>query len=273
MNHPMNTYIQDRMIIDAQQVISLAEQQSKLEHSGLQGRFRELLVDGILEPWLPPTVQCATGTVIAFNNTFRSKTQEDILLIDRSISPTVLLKAQAQEGVYFRNSVLARIEVKSTLEVKHVRDYQKSCQEYSNIPLDLDEERYNYMINLENEDKKNNDKKNEDKKIKVINILFAFKSKAMKKTCFKWFSSTTDPSISAVCILNRGFWMKTKIGDWSEYQCQLTDTAQMEAERLAAFVGLMSNTAFNQHMALQGRDRLSSLESGIGHYFNPGWNH
>jgi hypothetical protein len=52
MNHPMDTYIRDRMIIDAQHVISLAEQQSKLEHSGLQGHFRELLVDGILEPWL-----------------------------------------------------------------------------------------------------------------------------------------------------------------------------------------------------------------------------
>jgi hypothetical protein len=271
MNHPMNTYIQDRMIIDAQQVISLAEQQSKLEHSGLQGRFRELLVDGILEPWLPPTVQCATGTVISFNNTFRSKTQEDILLIDRSISPTVLLKPQVQEGVYFRNSILARIEVKSTLEVKHVREYQKSCQEYSKIPLDLDGERYNYMIKLKNEDKENNNNNNEDKMIKTINILFAFKSKKMKKTCFKWFSSITDVAI--VCILDRGFWMRTKTGDWSEYQCQLIDTAPMEAERLAAFVGLISNTAFNQHMALQGRDRLSSLESGIGHYFNPGWKH
>ena len=39
-----------------------------------------------------------------------------------------------------------------------------------------------------------------------------------------------------------------------------------EAERLAAFIGIMSNTAFNQHISAQGRDRLASLEAGIGQF-------
>jgi hypothetical protein len=251
----MNNYIRDRMIIDAQRVISLAEQQSKLEHSGLKGRFRELLVDGILEPWLPPTVQCATGTVISWNNSFRSKTQEDILLIDRSISPTVLLKSQVQEGVYLRNSVLARIEVKSSLNGQHIIDYQESCKQYHELRLDLDDARYNAgrIQSME------------------INILFSFKSTASRDTSFSWFSSITDSSISAVCLLEHGFWRINESGNWVEYQCQTTNPTDMEAERLAAFVGFMSSTAFNQHMALQGRDRLSSLESGVGHYFNY-WN-
>jgi hypothetical protein len=40
---------------------------------------------------------------------------------------------------------------------------------------------------------------------------------------------------------------------------------------LAAFVGLISNTSFDQHIKSQGRDRLASIESGIGQYFTNNW--
>jgi hypothetical protein len=249
MSHPMDNYVFDRIIIDAHRVVALAKQQSNLEHPGLKGRFRELLVDGILEPWLPATVQCATGTVVSSRNCFRSKTQEDILLIDQSISPLVLIKPHVQEGVYMRNSVLARIEVKSSLDSSGFEGFKKSCDEYHRIGLDLDTERF------------------EAKKINMqeINMLFAFKSSVQKDTVFSWFSSITEGSISAVCVLEHGFWRLNKNPGWDQYSCQTTN---VEAERLAAFVGLISNTAFSQHISAQGRDRLSSLESGIGQYFN-----
>jgi len=249
MNHPMDNYIVDRIMIDASRVVSLADQQSSLEHSGLRGRFRELLIDGILEPWLPITVKCATGTVISFKNHFRSKTQEDILLIDQSISPSVLIKPHVDEGVYLRNSVLARIEVKSSLDSNGFNGFVKSCSEYHQLRLDLDDERYNA------------------KKINMmeINMLFAFKSPVQKDTIFSWFNSINNGSISSVCILEHGFWKINTTHGWDEYSCQ---TPNVKAERLAAFVGLTSNTAFSQHIVAQGRCRLSSLESGIGQYFN-----
>lgn len=245
----MNSYITDRIMTDALRVILLAKQQSSLEHLGLRGRFRELLIDGVLEPWLPMTVKCATGTIICFKNYFRSKTQEDILLIDQSISPSVLIKPHVNEGVYLRNSVLARIEVKSSLDSTGFKGFKTSCDEYhQNIRLDLDDERYKANINMPE-----------------INILFAFASPVKKDTIFSWFSSITDGSISYVCVLKRGFWKINANQSWDEYSCQTQD---VEAERLAAFVGLTSNTAFSQHIKAQGRDRLSSLESGIGQYFN-----
>lgn len=249
MSHPMDNYIRDRMIIDAHRVIALAEQQSYLEHQGLKGRFRELLVDGILEPWLPPTVQCATGTVISWINTFRNKTQEDILLIDRSISPAVLLKPHVQEGVYLRNSVLARIEVKSSLDSKHIENFKDACHQFRTLGIDVTNEQA------------------EAKKIDMmeLNMLFAFKSAMSKEAVLSWFGSTIDGSISAVCVPEHGLWRIGCNNSWLEYHCQ---TVNIEAERLAAFVGLISNTAFNQHMAAQGRDSLSSLESGVGQYFN-----
>ncbi len=203
-------------------------------------------------------MHCGTGTVISFSNSFRNKTQEDILLIDRSVSPSVLLKPHVQEGVYLRNSVLARIEVKSTLNLTEVRGFQDSCRQFQQVRLDLDNERCNAgKINMQE-----------------INILFGFKSSATKETIFSWFSSVIDGSISVVCVPDHGFWRinrREKTNEeyeycWEEYQCQTSDNHA--AERLAAFVGLISNTAFSQHIAAQGRDRLSTLESGVGQYYN-----
>ena len=245
----MDNYVFDRILIDAHRVVALAEQQSNIEHPGIKGRFRELLVDGILEPWLPTTVQCATGTVVSQKNHFRSKTQEDILLIDQSISPLVLIKPHVQEGVYMRNSVLARIEVKSSLDLGGFEEFIKSCDEYHLLRLDLDNEQFEANAI----------------KMQEINILFAFKSLVKKDTVFSWFSQITDASISVVCVLEHGLWKINKDHKWVEYLCQ-TDT--VEAERLAAFVGLVSNTAFSQHISAQGRKRSSSLESGVGQYFN-----
>lgn len=249
MTHPMDTYIFERVLIDASRVVALAEQQARLEHAGLRGRFRELLIDDILEPWLPKTVKCATGTVVSFQNHFRSKTQEDILLIDQSISPSVLIKPHAQEGVYMRNSVLARIEVKSNLTVAHVKQFKKSCEEYRELKLDLDNERYEAgQVNL-----------------MELNLLFAFKSDRSQNTVFSWFNTINDGSLSAVCVLNHGLWKINQNGRWDEYVCR---TNFVEAERLAAFVGLMSNTSYHQHLSAQGRNRLASLEGGIGQHFN-----
>lgn len=259
--HPMNNYIRERMMIDAQRVIALAKQQKALEHSGLRGRFRELLIDGMLEPWLPPSVACATGTVISFANQYRSKTQEDVLLIDKSISPTVLLKQHVQEGVFLRNSVLARIEVKSCLEKSHVGDFKTSCEEFYRLGLDLtDEHKKAKLIQMQE-----------------INFLFGFESSASKETTLGWFSGIKDGSLSAVCIADKGFWKWSKDG-WCELVCtppsrnsDYSDAKQVEkdaSERVAAFASLVSNTTFRQHIQAQGRNPLATLEGGVGQYFN-----
>ena len=259
MNHPMDNYIRDRMIADAAHVLELAKQQDSLEHHGLRGRFREILVDGLMEPWLPPTVACESGTVISFSNTLRSKTQEDILLIDRSISPSVLLKSQAVEGVFLRNSVLARIEVKSTLNNSGVNGFRESCEQFHTMNLDLDDERFKA-------------RSDHDKPIMELNFLVAFHSDLKDGSdlsrLMEVFSNDPPGAVSALCVADKGFWRVTKGIEgfaWQKYECQ---TGNHPAERLAAFVGLLSNSAFDQHIIFQGRERLYSLESGVGQYFN-----
>jgi hypothetical protein len=258
----MDNYICERMMIDAQRVIALAKQQKALDHPGLRGRFCELLIDGMLEPWLPPTVACAMGTVVNFRNQYRSKTQEDVLLIDRSISPPVLLKQHVQEGVFLRNSVLARIEVKSCLKSEHLADFKESCKQFHELRLDLTDERVNAKL-IE---------------MPEINLLFGFESSATKETTFSWFKNITDGTLSAVCVADKGFWKWTTNNGWVEYVCTKpilnsddSDTKQAEkeaSERVAAFASLVSNTTFDQHIRSQGRNPLASLEGGVGQYFN-----
>jgi hypothetical protein len=257
----MDNYIRERMMIDAHRVIELAKQQKALEHPGLRGRFRELLIDGMLEPWLPPSVACATGTVISFANQYRSKTQEDVLLIDRSISPPVLLKQHVQEGVFLRNSVLARIEVKSCIEKNHLVDFKTSCEEFHKLGLDLTNEQMNAQLI----------------QMQEINLLFGFESSASKETTLSWFHHINDGSLSAVCVADKGFWKWTKEG-WLEFvgtppilnsdYCDIKQAEKDASERVAAFASFVSNTIFNQHIQAQGRNPLASLEGGVGQYFN-----
>jgi len=92
---------------------------------GLKGRFRELLINNMLMPWLPPYVLCGTGMVIAAENKIRQFTQDDIIVYDQSLVPPVLAAAanHAPEGVFLYNSVLMRIEVKSTLTRDDIRSF------------------------------------------------------------------------------------------------------------------------------------------------------
>ncbi len=94
----MDNYILDRLRADSSHLIILSKNESKITHNGLKGRFRELLVDHLLAPWLPPYVRCGTGMIIARENKSRQHTQDDIILYDLSLAPPIL--ASSIEGVF-----------------------------------------------------------------------------------------------------------------------------------------------------------------------------
>lgn len=50
----MNNYIFNKLRAEAQHLCLLAENEAKISHRGVKGRFREILVSNILSPWLPP---------------------------------------------------------------------------------------------------------------------------------------------------------------------------------------------------------------------------
>ena len=90
-----------------------------LNHPGLKGAFRELLLRELLEPLLPHTCRLASGTVVGYQDTRMSvgkiKTEDDdILIVDGECLP--LFFERGTEGVYPIESVLSRIEVKTTID-------------------------------------------------------------------------------------------------------------------------------------------------------------
>jgi hypothetical protein len=133
----MDDYILNRLRSDAAHIINLAEHESKLQHSGLKGRFRELLIDNILTPWLPPYISCGTGMIIAAENKLRQSTQDDIIIYDQSLVPPILASVRAPEGVFLFNSVLARIEVKSTLTRGYAKAFVSSSLEIAALKFPM----------------------------------------------------------------------------------------------------------------------------------------
>jgi hypothetical protein len=122
--------------------LQLSFNEEKVQHSGLRGRFRELLIDNILSPWLPPYVACGTGTIIASKNIRRESTQDDIILFDKSLTPPILASQSSAEGIFLYNSVLARIEVKSTVTRQFAKDFCSSSLELSKLEVSTWECKY-----------------------------------------------------------------------------------------------------------------------------------
>src|SRR5438105_2400807 len=96
----MNSYIRGRLRVDAQHLVALSKNENLVQHPGLRGRLRELLIDHLLTPWLPPDARCGTGTVVDMQDRARESTQDDVIVFDRSIVPSVLALTGAQEGVF-----------------------------------------------------------------------------------------------------------------------------------------------------------------------------
>jgi hypothetical protein len=118
----MNEYIRNRVRADAAHTVQLAQNERLIVHPGVRGRFRELLVNNLLSPWLPPYVGCGTGVIVDAENRARQSTQEDIVLFDQSLVPSIVASTHAPDGIFPLNGVLARVEVKSVLTKTNLRD-------------------------------------------------------------------------------------------------------------------------------------------------------
>jgi len=260
----MIDYILEKIKADGAHLISLSKIEEKTPHAGLRGRFRELLIDNMLNPWLPPYVATGTGMIIADNNQKRQFTQDDIILFDKSLAPPILASQSGLEGVFLYNSVLARIEVKSTVKRKSLKDFCKSCNESSQLNFSFRPDSKkdhtkptHFIFGYKSDSNSSNDDENSELR-RLVSVMR---------------EEQIDPiggRISGICILGKGFWKLNsllneegkKILFWEKLN------SSKEVDQLAHFVGLLSNTCFHYHAIRQGRAVKESLESGIGVYLD-----
>ena len=106
------------LLTNVKSMIFLAEDAKKIQHDGLLGRLKEIFLDELLNPYLGPTMKTCTGIVI--NSKGKQSKQIDIIIYDSEIIPPAILKQEA--GVIPVESVLATIEIKSTLTAKTLKN-------------------------------------------------------------------------------------------------------------------------------------------------------
>lgn len=254
----MNEYLLQRLRADAAHLLSLAENEGKLKHPGVKGRFRELLIDNILSPWLPPDVHCGTGMIVASNNERKEATQDDVVLYAKSLCPPVLVSKYAPEGVFLYNSVLARIEVKSCLNNTELTKFVVAAKEIDTLKLDVRDGCTNQFTG-------------------ALNFLFAYKSdlKSGQDSELKRLISVMkseliniDPLsgiVSMLCVPGRGFY---KIGVENGNRVWQKHLSNDPLDHIAWFVACLSNSCFQYLIERQGRDYKNSLEGGVGLYLD-----
>jgi hypothetical protein len=250
-------YILGRLKVDAAYLLARADHESRLQHQGIKGRFRELLINDMLTPWLPPYILCGTGMVIADENKVRQLTQDDIIVYDKSVVPPVLATVNsAAEGVFLYNSVLMRIEVKSTLTRDDIRKFVAASLEFCDLKLSTQP---GARVQFEG----------------AYNLLFAYGSDAkghedvdfqFKRVAEVMQEQGCDPlsgRISAICIPSHGFW---KLGMSDGRRCWQRLIENTPEDRVSWFVGCVSNSCYQTNARRQGRDPTMGLEGGIGMY-------
>jgi hypothetical protein len=256
----MNTYIRNRLRADAAHLVARSHVEEGIAHDGLRGRFRELLVDTILAPWLPPYAACGTGMIVDCQDRRRDSTQEDVVIFDRSLVPAVLAHASAMEGVFPLDGVLARVEVKSCLKKGEVRSSVDAAREIYGMGLSGGQQRQT---------------------IAPISALFAFRTNLKRQAdddlrrllkvaaeagCYADPLPDQPPCpITLLCVVGRGCWVYYNIdGRFFWMQAKVLETY----DEILFFVGVLSNACFAMHPDRMGmvRDPRRGAGGGIGNF-------
>jgi len=82
----------------------------------VKGRLRELVIDQLLRPVLPPSFGLGAGIIMDSHG--NSSGEIDVVIFNKDILPPLLFNER--EGVFPVEACLYAIEVKSTLEVAHI---------------------------------------------------------------------------------------------------------------------------------------------------------
>lgn len=214
----------------------------KTLHPGLRGRFREILLQNLLIPFLPVTCKAIHGTVIdTLNNRFNSQeqnteegkksTEDDIVIVDAETTPNYLFNQN--EGIITYESVLCRIEVKSKLDRGDLKDAIEGAQKFKKLTLSS-----SVGSNL--------------LELAPLQILFAYDSdstidyefKRIKEIFEETSSNINDPPIQTFCIANKGVILFVK-KDGKDIGWNLIKS-DGEYKEILAFIGILHCTILEQ---------------------------
>ena len=107
---------------------------SALPHPGIKGRLRELLVERMIRPFLPPPVITCSGMIISRESSRTHRVQDDVIIFDPSKAPPLLSDEQSLLPL---EGVVAHIEVKTRLTRRDVEKAILAAWELRDLASDL----------------------------------------------------------------------------------------------------------------------------------------
>jgi hypothetical protein len=196
----MNTAYRDLLVARAASAVAEAQALASVQHSGLKGQLREVVVRNLLRPLLPIELGIGRGEVISSYDQHSSEC--DVIVYRNSIVPSLLLDRTA--GIFPLEAVLFTIEVKSTL---------------NNVELNKTHAAAKKMSTLLH--RPGSGEPGTTPPEHVIPCLLAFKSdldqgQTTEIDRYKKLCGKEEPAIRALCVVDRGYWYYAN-GQWNEY--------------------------------------------------------
>lgn len=186
----MNQVFRDLFAARVAGAVASAKALGQMNHAGLKGALREVLVRALLRPFLPPTIGVGHGVVITAYD--EQSTEQDVVIYSRNAMPCLLVDEDA--GVFPLESTLFTMEVKSTLTLEELRETHEKAR------------RLEKLLHVPGGSPEH-----------VIPCLFAFKSDLSQKDEIERYQGlieAAEPAIRAICVVGRGYWYWTKVGGW-----------------------------------------------------------
>lgn len=199
--------------------VAAAASISGVQHPLVKGRLRELLVDQLLRPILPPSFGLGAGIIM--DKEGNSSGEIDIVVFNKDILPPLLFSER--EGVFPVEACLYAIEVKSALRPAHIEETIekfRKVQALTRLPGAHASE--------------------------PIGMLFAFRdqmSTADSDAVLKRYNSSDDervPLVRVGCVVGRGYWsFRENSNSWRVFD---GDGNYIE---VVSFIGGVANTLTN----------------------------
>ena len=144
-------YIAETLLADAHAIIEKSQIQRKIEHKNLRGTLREEILIEYMHSRLSYFALLGKGTIIDSNDANRLDGEDDIIIYDKEITPPIKMYSKSTNGIFHYNGVLARIEVKSSLEEKDYTQFINRSKNLTKFKVDFRKPRmiegaYNHLF-------------------------------------------------------------------------------------------------------------------------------
>jgi hypothetical protein len=200
----MHQAYQDLIVNRATQMVGSAKALKNINHSGLKGQLRELVVRELLNPVLPPGYLVGQGEIVsAYGDTSR---QIDVVIANRRILPAMLIDQVS--GIFPIEAALMTVEIKSELTAGELRVADAAAAEVAKFrhALPVGATAFPKGHRIEH----------------VVPYLLAFGTDLTPsgKSEVERYDATLAshaPSILGICVVERGFWFRAD-GAWVEWK-------------------------------------------------------